>query len=455
MVLRDLRHLSAGRRTLARCLRALVVACLLWTTSLGAEPFAANDTSWEGTSELLAVARAALGAQRVELVGTLDWEALTLADGLLVLHPESALNYDEASAFMRAGGRLALLDDYGKGDALLQHFQIRRVSAPLRPARMLRDNPRYAIAVPSTSPSAGLDQGRHPMVAGVRELVTNHPMALMHPNLTPVLEIPALGEPSATLALTGVIATRGRLLVMADPSAVINLMLRYPGNREFAGGLVEYLVEDDTWGARGGKLYIAAGSFRQRGSFGGRDSLTEQLREQLAGASELLDNLHDDGLPGTLALLFAVVAAGAGLFWLGQKTLRTYRRLLPRYASALPMVAQGGVAGRAAVLAAPGTHRALPLLELQAALLEGLCHQLGLAQGAPQSEVLAEIDRQDALSRPSSGLLRSLLEEMKRAELAVTASQPLRLSNERLERIRADVVRLLDEVGSSRQGRSP
>ncbi len=419
---------------------------ILLARPLAAEPFAANDTSWEGSSELLDVARSALGGQRVELVGTLDWEALTPADGLLVLHPEVTVDYDEASAFMRAGGRVALLDDFGKGDSLLQHFQIRRVNAPLRPARMLRDNPGYAIATPSVQSVAGLEEGRHPVVSNVNELVTNHPSALEHPNLTPVLELLALGEPNATLAVTGVIAQRGRLFVMGDPSAVINLMLRYPGNRSFAKGLVEYLVEDDTWGQRGGKLYIATGTFRQRGSFGGKDSLRDQLREQLAGLTELLDDLHEDGLPGALALLLAVTFAVAGALWLGPRTVRTYRRLVPRYATAHALASQGGVAGRAAVLAAPTTHRALPLLELKAAIEESLTHRLGLAPHAPAELILQEIDRQNALSRTSSRQLQSLLLEMKRAELAVTASQPMRVSQERLERMRAEVVRLVDEV---------
>ena len=48
----------------------------------------------------------------------------------------------------------------------------------------------------------------------------------------------------------------GRLLAMADPSAFINLMLRYPGNRNFARGVLKYLLEDDSWGRRAGTLRI-------------------------------------------------------------------------------------------------------------------------------------------------------------------------------------------------------
>ena len=42
--------------------------------------------------------------------------------------------------------------------------------------------------------------------------------------------------------MTGIIAKSGRLFAMGDPSVVINEMLRYPGNRAFASGLLKYLV---------------------------------------------------------------------------------------------------------------------------------------------------------------------------------------------------------------------
>ena len=239
----------------AKYLRLLGLLTLVlgisWPARADAAAFDFNDSSWEGGSEFLALARTRLGSSRVEILATVDWERLRPADAVLFMHPTVEVDYDEASAFLRAGGRVAVLDDFGKGDALLSRFHIRRIAAPLRPARALRDNPNYAIAIPSVQVVAGQEQGRHPVVAQVRELVTNHPAAFTHPNLTPVLELPAQGEPSATLAVTGIIVNRGRLFAMADPSATMNLMLRYPGNRSFAEGLVDYLVEDDSLGTSG------------------------------------------------------------------------------------------------------------------------------------------------------------------------------------------------------------
>ncbi len=215
---------------------ALLLVALFVTCRSAWAAFEPNDREWEGGSELLEIARTELGRDRVELIGTLDFEQLTPNDGVLILHPDGELNAEEFSAFLTAGGRLAVLDDHGKATNLLSRYRVQRVPAPLRPAQTLRANPDLAIAVPAVQSVAGVEQNRHPVVAGVERLVTNHPTALLHPNLTPVLEIPAIGEPNATLAVTGVIANRGRLFVMGDPSTLINLMLRYLGNRAFAKG---------------------------------------------------------------------------------------------------------------------------------------------------------------------------------------------------------------------------
>ena len=47
--------------------------------------FEVNDPEWEGTSELLDIARGELGRDRVEIVGTLDYGKLEANDGVLVL----------------------------------------------------------------------------------------------------------------------------------------------------------------------------------------------------------------------------------------------------------------------------------------------------------------------------------------------------------------------------------
>lgn len=424
----------------------LVWLALLLVASPARAAFGFRDSSWQGTSELLAIAQKELGRDRVRVVDKLDYDQLKPADGVIVLHPLVHLDYEDISAFLRAGGRLALLDDYGTAAPLLEHFHIHRIPAPAHPAEMLRDNPQLAIAVPAVQQVAGYEQGRHPVVAKVQKLVTNHPTALVHPNLTPVLTIPAVGEPDATLAVTGIIVNRGRLFAMGDPSAVINLMLRYPGNRAFAKGLIEYLVEDDTWGRRGGTLYVLSEHFQQSGHYGGGSTISQDLHDYLEGFLEMLGDVHRDGLPDSLALVLAGLVSLGGLAWMGLVATRPYRRRIPRYAAATPLVAQGGIAGRAAVLAAPTTHRGLALLELKSALEEGLAHRLGLDSRVATATLLSEIDRQNALGRRSSGELKQMLDELKRVEASVTASQPVRVKKGDVERIRKQVLAILAEV---------
>ena len=115
-----------------------------------AEAFDLNDTSWEGCSELLQLARNELGEDRVVVLSTLDWEDVKASDGVLVLHPANPMDAEEAAAFMKAGGRMAVLDDYGRGDKLLAHFKIKRRLLPDKPAAYLRGNSDRPIATSAT-----------------------------------------------------------------------------------------------------------------------------------------------------------------------------------------------------------------------------------------------------------------------------------------------------------------
>src|SRR5690606_13533008 len=445
-----------------RWLVALAGVALLVTAHRANAAFAANDTSWEGGSELLALCRERLGEDRVKLAATLDFDALEPGDGVLILHPNVELDYTEISSFLRAGGRLALIDGLGEGYKLLDRFQIRRIQAPLRPERAMRENPSLAIAVPSVEMVAGHEQGRHPVVARVTEVVTNHPSGLVHPNLTPGLEIPAVGQAPVALAVTGIIVDRGRLFAMADPSALMNLMLRYPGNRAFAEGLIDYLLEDDAWGERGGTLYFLTNDFRQRGSFAGESQLRSELAEYVDTVSDALRRAREQGIPELLALLMAVATTGLALAWALQHALRRYRQPLPRYAAPVPLVGQGGVAGRAAVLAAPTTHRALVLLELKSGLEEALAHRLGLDEKVAPSVLLAEMERQQLLDRPSRENLAGLLERLGKIEAAVLARRPPTIRQRELVELRKRALGVLSRleistagVESPERGRAP
>ena len=427
--------------------RALLRAVALWATlAVSAEAHAAfdvNDTSWEGGSELFELAKKRLGRERLEIAATLDYSKLSPKDGIVILHPDVPLDYGELSAFLRAGGRLALLDDHGSGDKFLARFQIYRVRAPLSPAKMLRDNPNLPIAEPAVQIVAGQEQNRHPITQNVDSVVTNHPTALTHPNLTPVLTIAARGEPDATLAVTGIIVNRGRLFAMGDPSAFINLMLRYPGNRKFAEGLLAYLVEPDSWGERGGKLYFVTNHFQQKGQFGDRGGLLSGLGQTLA---DTLSDVHEHGLPDPLPLLLAAVGCLALMAWALLYAARPRTRATPRYSTPEPLVAQGGSSGRIAVLSAPSTDAALGLSELRAAALDLLGDRLSLGRGPSAKLVLAELAQRRVLSEQTLRDLGSAFEELRLIEDRIVKRQRRLIPAVRLESLRKKLMAAVLEI---------
>lgn len=385
-----------------------------------ASAFDINDTSWEGCAELLEVARAELGTARIVPLAVIDWDQVRPEDGVLALHPLQGMDAEETTAFMKAGGRLAIIDDYGRGDDTLRRFHIERTSAPARPAQALRNRPALAIAEPVLDVVAGRSTGPHPVVANVQKLVTNHPTGLIHPNLSPVLQIRAIGEPDVIIAVAGQVG-KGRLFAMSDPSALTNQMLRYPGNRTFAAGLVRYLVDDDGPMLRKGRLFIVANRFDEHGAFGGQTTMRKELDSTLTSLAEALADARKNGFPPWLHVALAVLLVGGAAVWAVRSSARTYKSPLPRYARRLPLIAQGGAAGRFAMLAAPSSARGLLLLELKSALFEVVTQRFALA-AEPAPEVLVRLlaPMADAALLDE---LRRVLDTMSRTETAVVAGQ--------------------------------
>lgn len=432
-----------------RLLAALLClfASATWSRSAWAAPFDLGDAGWEGAKGLVDLARAELGEGRVVAKNKLDWSALGPDDGLLVLHPERTLDRDELAAFLRMGGRVAVLDDFGAGERILSRYHITRVPAPLNPVQMLRENRDLPLAEPVSEMMAGRVAGVHPVVADVQRLVTNHPTGFSHPDLSPVLRIRARGEADVTVAVAGQVG-KGRLFAMGDPSAVINQMLRYPGNRAFGVGLVKYLVDDDAWGTRQGKLHIVANRFEESGAFGADNTATRELKDAFRSLRTEIQKVGSDGLPPGGLLGLAVVFGAGLLLWVANQSARIYQHVVPRFARAQPLVAQGGVAGRAAVLSAPSTHRGLVLLEQKSAFEEEVSALLGLERTSTMHALVATLRERSALSEATLLDLVAVEKIMAKVELAVTAGRPLRVTKEQIEhagRARQAVVSALSQ----------
>ena len=395
-----------------------------------AGPFEVRDTGWEGCSELFELARAELGESRVLALSELDWKQLRPEDGLLILHPSRAISSDRLSKFLRAGGRVAIIDDFGAGSRILERFGIERVRIPARPLATLRRNADLAIAEPIREPMEGRGERVHPTVENVERLVTNHPTGLRHPKMGPVLRIRGIDEPEVVLALAGELdeAPLGKLFAMGDPSALINQMLRYPGNRAFATGLIHYLAPDvggeKRDGSAGGRLVVLANDFSETGIYdGGMGDLAEELDERVETATRELRRLFQGGFSGLVGVVAAaLVALGVGL-WTTSVASRVYQRKVPSFARPLTTLAHGGAAGRAAVLSARTTPYALVVLELKSALEEGLAHELGFGTNLAPPQLLKEVAESGALDERRQRTLKSVLLEMATFETLVTAGQ--------------------------------
>jgi hypothetical protein len=442
-------------RMLGRVASAATLAALIALTpgAAIAGAFDVNDTTWEGCSEFLEVARTELGPARVQTVAVLDWSEVTPEDGVIALHPLQAMDAEETTAFMKAGGRLAIVDDYGRGEETLTRFKIDRIPPPTRPVEALRNRPSLAIAEPVIDVVAGHSVGPHPVVGQVQRLVTNHPTGLRHPNLSPVLRIRAIGEPDVIVAVAGQVG-KGRLFAMSDPSALINQMLRYPGNRAFVAGLARYLVDDDGQKRRRGRLFIVANRFDEQGSFGGETTLGKEVSAELKAIANALEEARQTGLPGWVLILFAAIMSLGLAIWVGRSSAKPYKSPLPRYARPTPLVAQGGAAGRLAVLAAPSSPRSLAMLELKSALIEALSARFNLAAEPSPDHLLRIVRRESALDEGSHSALKEVLATMQRVEASMVAGRPVTVSMSALTRA-AEVVRKVLRACGAESGEAP
>ena len=419
----------------------LGLAVVLTTTRADATPFDLSGHDWEGCADFVELARNELGG-RVILTTSIDLHDLKPEDGLILIYPERTMDDEGLSQFMRAGGRVILLDDFGAGDGLLTHFQMERIPIPQHPAESLRRNPNLAIAEPASM---------HPVVAGVTRVVTNHATGLSHPELSPILKIRGRGEPDVVIAVAGAVQ-QGRLLVVGDPSIVMNSMLRYAGNKEFARGLVRYAVEDDTWGKRSGRLFIAAGKFEERGSFANESSLETQLREELRALRDLAFAMRAGNAPPGLLFAVAIALALSLGAWLAMRAGRLHKATVPRFTRSIPLFAQGGVAGHAAVIAAGHTSRVLALFELKSALEERLTSLLGLPELPSQRELLTKVGDAGLLSREELAALKGVSLRLAEVETIVISSRLEAFAKVKDEEVRK-IARVIFEILGSAEGR--
>ena len=409
---------------------SLAIGLAVIARPVAAAAFDFNDGTWEGGSEFLNLARQRLSVPRVVLAASINFSDLTPADGLVIIHPTVSLSTDSLNDFMLSGGRVAVLDDFGTAGPFLERFEIRRTNPPHHPAEALRGNPNLAWAVPVNLHLDTPNDAPHGLVVGLSRLLTNHSTVLTNPGLTPLLEIRTTDGEAFPLAVSGLIGKRGRLLVVGDPSVVINQMLRYPENRLFAEHLVDYMVSDDTWGPRGGRIYLLANGFSQVPL---QDNLLSP-RRAASRARETWLAMAQARIPEHVAWflgLLSAVAIGRMAWRACGRRPNVYR---PRFAAAEPLVSQPGIAGRAAVLGAPTTPRALVMLELMSGFTAYLSSALRVSDSQQPAQVFELARDSQLINQSQHEALSRLSKLVVRLQVALAAGGQARVRRDELNR---------------------
>ncbi|MDY0004707.1 MAG: DUF4350 domain-containing protein [Polyangia bacterium] len=278
----------------------LALAILLASLVISAQALAApedygpENPSWQGTSKLWSLAREQ--GYETEIRSKLDWQALGPRDVLFVVYPVSQLNTAHLTTWIQGGGRLILADDFGSTGPLLETLGVRRFKPyGQRITRLHVENPNLPLA------TAGVT---HPLNAGIPELVTNHPAALD-------TELPHIFrfEPSQGAVVVAATLGKGRVVLVSDPSILINRMLEFDGNLAFARRLLGYLGR-----AGEDRLVVLIQSFEQVGAPKAAVSVTEPPPEGLssifADANDLLGEFNSYVLDRIWIMPIATLLAG-------------------------------------------------------------------------------------------------------------------------------------------------
>lgn len=370
------------------------VTVLFASTASAQRDFSPDNTEWNGLSELVLVAQEE--ELSLEVVDRLDVGTLDADAAVLVVGPVHEPSIEGLSALLRAGARIAVADDFGASDALLEAFHIdRREPTPHR-ATALRGNEALLIARP---------RGPHALSLRVDALVTNHPQVIRHLELEPIFAF----SDSEALVLAGAVGT-GRLVVISDPSVLINNMLELGGNRRFAANLLRYLagISPGAEDSVPRRILLVPPNAAIVGRFGepGADRPLHDLRaflERLGEVEVPAVGLRVLGL--CLVLIFVLIASGA----LPRKSPYGARAMFS------PATTFGGMAGRIAWYGQGNVDLLYPLLAYRFEMETELLHRLSLDRGSsPDAVERALVARGLAAAQASAA--RVLLSEL--AEVA-------------------------------------
>ena len=208
-------------------MRALVVCALIaaCAPAFAEGDYAPDSTAWNGLSELFEVAREAGCEMRA--ADTLDWSSLDGREVLWFVYPRTSIDADKLARFIAAGGRAVIADDFGAAALALDALGLHRSSSrpEVAPEARFQENPNLPIAHPRLATALG---------RATPTLIANHPASF-------ATAIPATFEfgPGEALVVEGRLG-EGSFVAIADPSVLINNMLKTDPDRAFARALVAH-----------------------------------------------------------------------------------------------------------------------------------------------------------------------------------------------------------------------
>ncbi len=244
-----------------------------------------ESEEWNGLDSFADQARS-LGLQ-LDIRRELDYATIDADTSLIIVYPTVPLDEGALVSHLRRGGRMLVADDFGMSGDFLERLGVRRDERPVVGGLHFRDRPNLPIAAPVAED--------HVLTVDVRRLMTNHPTTL-ESDLPPVF---VTGSPPRTLVAVGAIGD-GRLVILGDPSVLINNMLEVRSNQQFARNVLTYLGGMDN----SRRLVLVAGRFGQRN---GGDAIATSAGEARRNLNIQMGRMND---------WFVSLAALEPPFWL-------------------------------------------------------------------------------------------------------------------------------------------
>ncbi len=372
----------SGRLGRAGALLSLVLWGLAPVPSVRADPYDPTSGAWDGLSTLVEMAHSE--GIEVTVPSRIDPSDLLPRRALVIVAPATPLPRSALVAFVERGGRMLVADDTGGAAALLQAFGVAFDPDPPALPPLLEGSRDFPIALPG--------KGRwHPLLTNVDAVVTNQPAAVHHPRVRPLLGLgpcepagPDCSERPGIL-LSGIVG-KGRMVALADPSAIIDGMQRFMGNRNLLRAILLYLTE-------GGRRHLLLAPPSTSWTLPDTERLEEATLPPLTRFRRHLAELGRRSAPLWLlrALALALTLMLAALALSRMRPHDPYRpeTMLP------PPEDPGGMAGRLAFHAEHPDALAFALQTWERSLRRELARTLGLRPQADTRELLATLTRRD------------------------------------------------------------